>query len=120
MPNNKITVKAVDNKTNFYDVAEKESVRTYELNFSPWAEDYGNISAVEWSVKFGSPNISNETLTSNKATALIDFPNAGISSVKVKATSVDGSKFVCYINIRVKDSVDYIDEYGHCSYWEGW
>lgn len=99
---NKITVKAFEGQRVFKDVVNINSAKTYKINFKPWAEENNDVSAVSWTVKAGQSTISNESLSSNVANALITFGNVGLQLIEVKATTAS-EVFIWYLEVLVKD-----------------
>lgn len=95
-------------------LAMKDGVETVQFDFSPWAEDNGNVSAVTWTVESGNAGVSGEALASNVASAQITTSNQGGSMIRLKAVGTTDTKV---INLRVyaKDPRQAADDYGFCT-----
>ena len=91
----------------------KDGIETVSVDFSPWAEDNGTVSAVTWTLESGSAGISGENLASNVATAQITTSDTGGSMIKLKATGTNDTK-VIYFRVYAKDPHQYSDDYGLC------
>lgn len=113
MPANKVIVRAFRNPKTTKDTVNIDSAKTYEIDFSPWAEEFNTVTAVTWTVKSGQAAISNETFASNVATALITFTSEGRNLIQIKGTT--GTEIaVIYLDILVKDPEtfdDYFTDY---------
>lgn len=96
------------------DRAYKDSVVTYQFDFSPWAEDNNSVSTVTWTSKSGQASISGEALASNVATAQVTFSEAGGNLIQVKADT--GTEiYTAHLDILVKDpSRLATNDYGLC------
>ena len=109
MPASKIKVRAFRNQESVKDTVNIDSAKTYEIDFSPWAEEFNNVTTVTWTVKNGQAAVSGETLSSNVATALITFNTEGRNLIQIKGDS--GTEIsVVYLDILVKDPETF-DEY---------
>lgn len=113
MTNNKIKIKATNNNLVFKDVVSVDDAKTYQIDFSAWADDNHNISSVVWSTESGDAAISGEALSSNVASALITFGSVGKNLIKVKGTTASSEVYVVWIEILAKDpTLDFVDDYG--------
>ena len=102
MPANKITVRAFRNQETVKDTVSIDSAKTYEVDFSPWAEEFNTVTAVTWTVKSGQASVSGETFASNIATALITFTQEGKNLIQVKGTT--GTEIaIAWFEILVND-----------------
>ena len=114
----RLTDKATDrgDETIFYDQA-KSSVEEYRIDFTPQADYSGtSVSSVEWLIEYGnSVLISDESLTSNLASANITGSNVGRATLKVKASMANGAIRVKHIEINVTEphTRSYRDDYGY-------
>ena len=93
----------------------KESAETITIDYSPWAEDNGDVSAAVASIEGGQASVSNENLTSNAKTLVLTTPESGISNIKIKATAGNN---IHVLNILVKTKEIYAvnEDYG-IAYW---
>lgn len=90
----------------FIDVAAE-----YTVDFSPWAEKYGTVTAVTWTVINGTVAISGQALANDVATALITFSSAGANLIQVKANN--GTEITTvYLDLMCKDPQNGSDDYG--------
>lgn len=80
---------------------EGESQRV-EYDFSPWEEDNGVVTSVEWLVKNGRVAVSNEALVSSVASSDISSGAYGCSLIKLTATA-GNNVFVTHLRVVVKD-----------------
>jgi hypothetical protein len=101
MPN-EFVITAENNPQIFRDVQFKDGAITYSFDFSPWAEENGTITTVTWTLKAGDAAISGQALSSNVATALVTFSNAGGNLMQVKATN-GTETYVAYLDALAKD-----------------
>jgi hypothetical protein len=109
--NRKISIKATNNSERFYDVVSIDDKKTYQIDFSPWAEDNHSVSSINWSVESGEASISGQSLTSNVASALITFASSERNLIKIKATT-SSEVYVVWLEIKVKDpTFDFTDDY---------
>ncbi len=84
------------------DSAVIDTVYTYQIDYSPWAEDNNSINSVTWTVDAGSASISGETLSSDVASAQVTFSNEGRNLIKIKADT--GTEVhIMYWNVSVED-----------------
>jgi negative regulator of sigma E activity len=90
----------------------KGESETITIDFSPWQEEVDEtITGVTWVVESGGAAISNDTLNSNVASALVTFSGSGISLIKVTAsTSADDA--VEYIRVKAREPYRYSYDYG--------
>ena len=94
-------------------LAFEDGAEAVEFDFSPWADDNGNVSAVTWTLKSGQAAISGQALTSNVASALITTSEQGASLIQIKATA--GSNiYVTHLEVRAKDPEYPSQDYGMC------
>ena len=106
-----IVIKALDNSSRTRDSINIGSARSYNIDFSPWAENNNTVTSVTWTVKNGSASISGESLTSNVANALITFSQAEKNLIEIKGITTSET-FVTYLEVLVKDpSLDFINDY---------
>ncbi len=89
----------------------KGQAQTITVDYSPWAEDFGTVTAVVVSVKSGDVAISSESLSSNVKTFVITTSNAGQSMVKLAATA-GNNIHVLHIRIMVRDPDVVTNDYG--------
>lgn len=108
----KYVITAFDNPDSFKDTALKDGVDLYEIDFSPWAEENGDITSVTWTVKSGTVGIDNEALADSVAQAQLTFSDWGGQLVQVKATNADNEVCVIYLEIAVKDLYCNPNDYG--------
>ena len=111
MSANKITIQAFQNPLTFKDSVNIDSAKTYNIDYSAWSEENNNISTMTWTVKSGNAAVSNKTLSSNVATALITFSQVGKSLIQIKADS--GTEiFTTYLELLVKDpNMAFVNDY---------
>ena len=76
--------------------------QTVKFDLTPWEEDNGSVSSVTWSTKAGDAAISNESLTSSIASAVITMSSEGASLIKLTATTGTNTH-VTYIRVVSKD-----------------
>lgn len=95
-------ITAENNPQVFKDVGFKDGAITYSFDFSPWAEENHNVTSVTWTVKSGTAAVSGQALTSNVATALVTFSDAGRSLIQVKAAT-SAETYVAYLDLLSKD-----------------
>ena len=87
-------------------------VKTYKVDFSPWAEQNNNISNIDWEIKSGQVTISNKSLLNNISTALIAFTKQGRILIKLTADT-ETQKYVLWLDILVRDlSANLLNDYG--------
>ena len=103
----------VVNKNNQYThEAYKGTSEPFELDLSVIAEEYADIESVTWAVKYGNASVSDESLTSNTATAQITMNDEGKSLIEVTANT-DNDVFVYPIRVTVQDT-EQVNDYGVC------
>lgn len=108
----KYTVRANENRRALASVVSIGDSETFELDFSPWADDNTDLTSVTWVSKYGNGSISGEALSSNVATALVVFNQVGKNLIEVKAKTGTETK-VIFIDVMVKDpSVECLNDYG--------
>lgn len=101
-------------KTPYKDRAYKSDVKTYQIDFAPWAEDNATVTSVTWTVESGDVAVSGNALSSNVATANITMTDTGKALVKIQATAGSLKKSV-YLDIKVNDPDTFFDnDYGIC------
>lgn len=93
------------------DNVSKGDANTYEFDFTAWQEDNSTITSVTWTVVSGSVSITNETLSSGVASALITFNNEGRALVSVLAETATEKKKV-WLETYAKDMRISSDDYG--------
>lgn len=108
-------ITAENNPQIFYDIAFKDGVKTYSFDFKPWAEENHDVTTVTWTVKSGQATVSGEALTSNVATALVTFSQAGRSLIQIKAATASNETFIAHLDILAKDPQAIVNDYGLCS-----
>ncbi len=94
-------------------LAFEDGAETVQFDFSPWADDNGNVSAVTWTVKSGEAAISNESLASNVASALITTTEQGKSLIQLKVTA-GNNIYVTHLEVKAKDPRLPQNDYGLC------
>lgn len=92
-------------------ISFKGQARTVTVDFSPWADDYGTVSAVTAEVKSGTAAISGESLASNVKTLVVTTSDTGGSMIKLSATAGNNIETV-YIYVYTKDPDSVEDDYG--------
>lgn len=91
----------------------KDGAETIQFDYSPWAEDNGDVTSVTVTVESGDAGVSNENLADNIQSMLVTTTQEGWSLLKLFAT--DGTnKDVQYLEISVKDPQRQISDYGRC------
>ena len=88
-------------------------VKAHSIDFSPWAEDNGTVTAVTWTVESGEGSIGGEALSSNVASIRLTTSEAGMSMIKASATEGTHTEVV-YIKIRCRDphALSAVPDYG--------
>lgn len=89
----------------------KNQADTITVDFSPWADDNGTVSACTATVKSGQVAIGNEALASNVKTMVLTTDEVGGSIVKLDATAGNNSGIV-YFYIYCKEPYSTTDDYG--------
>jgi hypothetical protein len=106
---------AENNPEIFRDVTFKDAKKTYSFDFTPWAEDNHDVTTVTWTVQSGQAAVSGQALTSNVATALVTFSQAGRSLIQVKGATASNEVFIAHLDVVAKDpEAVFIDDYGIC------
>lgn len=95
-------------------LAFKSGAQTIKYDFSPWQTDNGTVTAVTWTVKSGQASITNKSLASSIASALITTSETGNSMIKIQATA-GNNIFVTYLKVTSKDPMSQPVDYGLCS-----
>lgn len=109
------TLTAENNPEVFRDIAMKDGKKTYSFDFKPWAEDNHDITTVTWTVKAGQAAVSGQALTSNVASALVTFSQAGGSLIQIKGETASNEVYVAYLDVLAKDpNAAVVDDYGLC------
>jgi len=106
----KFTINANNNLQKLRDVAFIGSSTTYEFDFRPWGDDNNSVSSVTWETVSGDATVSNKTLTNQVASALITFPSARRSIIKITASS-SAEVYVLFLDILAKDFSEEFDDY---------
>jgi hypothetical protein len=110
--NSKIKIKYTNNSPKFNDIVSINDIKTYEIDFKAWAADNHNVNSVDWSVVSGQASINSTSLTSNIASAVIEFNQANNILIKITATT-SVEKYIVWLEIKVKDlTLDFISDYG--------
>lgn len=92
-------------------LAFKGEAQTVQYDFSPWEADNGTVTSVNWELKDGQAAISNKSLASSIASALITTSESGISLIKLTATA-GNNIFVTHLRVVTKDPHTRIHDYG--------
>ena len=79
---------------------------TVQIDFAPWESDNGSVTSVDWATKSGQAGITNESLSSSIASALITTSQEGRSLIKVTATA-GNNIFVLWLDVKSKDLQSY-------------
>lgn len=91
----------------------KGQTETVTVDYSPWSDDNGTVSAVTASVESGQASIGNESLTSNVKTMTITTAETGASMIKLSATAGNNVD-VSYLYVFSKDPQAKTEDYGLC------
>ena len=84
----------------------KEEVTNYSVDFNVKTSELStSVSSVSWSVESGSAVISNESLSSDIASAFVTTNSADCSLIKVKATLADSQVAIHYFKVKASDPV---------------
>lgn len=89
----------------------KGETKTITIDFSPWAEDEGTVTAAVAAVKTGDAAIGNESLASNVKTMTVTTANEGTSMITVTATAGNNVKLL-YIKVVARDPDVVTNDYG--------
>lgn len=89
----------------------KGESRTITVDYSPWAEDNGTITAVVAAVKSGDVSIANEALASNIKTLVITATSAGPNMISLTATAGNNVQLT-HLRIMVRDPDVITEDYG--------
>lgn len=92
----------------------KGGVETVTIDYSPWSDSYGDVTAVTASIESGQASIGNELLSSNVKTMTITTSETGSSMIKLSATA-ENNVDVMYLYIFAKDPQNYTEDYGLCA-----
>lgn len=91
-----------------------QSAKTITIDYSPWAEDFGSVTAAVVTVESGDASVANEALTSNIKTLVVTTTNAGGSLIRIKATA-GNSIHVLHIRVFTRDPQVINNDYGFVS-----
>lgn len=107
----KYFITADNNPRIFKDTDNKDSIKTYEFDFSSWEEDNSAVTSVTWEVQSGQASIGNEALASSVASAQITLSEVGGSVIKI--TAATGTQtYVTKLDILTKDPNRTVHDYG--------
>ncbi len=73
-------------------------VRSLVLDFGPWADDYGALTACTWQTMYGDAAVSAAALVGNVSTVTLTTATVGQSLIR--ATATDGT-YTTTVNITV-------------------
>lgn len=105
------TITAEKNPEILHDAVNEGSAVEYSFDFTPWAQDNSDVSAVTWTVDSGQATVSGAALANGIATALVTFAQSGGSLIKVKATGSGGEIIVANLNVLARDPVGCSEDY---------
>ena len=91
----------------------KGGTETVTIDYSPWSDSNGNVTAVTASLESGQASIGNEPLASNVKTMTITTAEQGPSMIKLSATAGNNVD-VMYLYVFAKDPQNYTEDYGIC------
>lgn len=100
--NSNIVIPAFPKQQIYKDRLIEGDIQDYSIDFSPWSEENNNINSVTWDVVSGNASLSNEALSSNIATAVINVSQQGRNLIQVKAVGTTSTK-VIWLDIFVED-----------------
>jgi len=103
-----------NNPQDFRDQAQLGSIKTYQFDFSQWAEENTDLVTVTWTVKSGQVTITGQALAANVANAQIAFPESGGSLVEIKAET-GTETYIAILDLLTIDPRRPIEDYGLCS-----
>jgi len=89
----------------------KGEVRTITIDYSPWEEDNGTVTAAALTVESGDAAAGNEALASSTKTFTVTTANSGWSMFKILATA-GNNKHAFYLQIYAQDPDTVADDYG--------
>ena len=92
-------------------LAFKEGAQTVTFDYSPWADDNGNVSSVVPTLKTGEAGISNESLVSNLKTLVITTSEYGHSLIRLAATAGNNIHII-NLYVLAKDPQARVHDYG--------
>ena len=95
-------------------LAFKSGAETITVDYSPWSDDNGSVTAVAATVKAGQAAISNESLSANVKQMTIMTAESGASMIKLSATAGNNTH-ISYIYILAKDPDSHSEDYGICA-----
>jgi hypothetical protein len=107
----KFVITAERNPEILYDTVMAGTVKDYEFDFSPWAEDNAAVTAVTWTVKAGGGSVSGQALVANVASANVSLPDYGSSLIEITATA-GALTCIQYLHIFAKDPKIPVGDYG--------
>lgn len=107
----KYKISARSRKNKFVDNVSFKDAVTYEIDFSAWEEDNNTITSVTWTVDYGQVSVSNESLSSGVASALLTFTEQGRNLVSVLADTGTEKKQI-WLEIYAKDYEYEPNDYG--------
>lgn len=108
------TVKTNRDQQTRSKLSHKGEAETVEYDFSPWETDNSTVTAVTWTLKSGQASITNKSLSSSIASALITTSQAGTSLIKITATA-GNNIFITHLRVVSKDPMTQPADYGLCS-----
>ena len=94
-------------------LAFKDGIETVQYDYRPFAEESGDVTAVDWVIKYGNAGISNESLSNNVATATISTPEEGSTLIQLKATTRK-NQYITTLELFAKDPENQTLDYGLC------
>jgi hypothetical protein len=89
----------------------KGAVEPIAFDFSPWAEDQGNVTSATWSVIVGKATLSSKALSSNVASAVLSTPEPGETVIQILGIGATHTKPV-RIRVYTRDESTPISDYG--------
>ena len=89
----------------------KGQAQTITFDYSPWAEDFGTVTAVTVAVKSGDVSIGTESIASSKKTFVITASNAGQNMIKLTSTAGNNTH-VMHLRVMVRDPDIITNDYG--------
>lgn len=90
-------------------VAEGD-VKKYQIDFSAWAEDNATLTGATWTVESGTVSVSNQSLSSNIATANITATGKGKALVSLSGTDGTLVKKV-YLDLEIINPEEGLSDY---------
>lgn len=89
----------------------EDGSETVSIDYSPWSDDNGNVTACVVTVKTGTATVSNESLAGNTKTFTISNTQIGSSMIQLKATAGNNID-ISHIRIMSKDPETITNDYG--------